>query len=309
MPTLKTRDEPRDPAGVGAELGLEQRRVERGERVVGAEAEAHRRRGPRELAEEGRVEDRARDARGARLHRLLPLVALGDAEADGNDEQGRQGGAHEERAPAPVRQHDGGDGRRKQVPDGPAALQHARGDAAAARRPVLHRERGARGPLGAHAEPEERAQHEDPAERRRQRDGAVAEREPEDGDHQGQLAPPAVRGGAGDEAAGEAREERQRDRSGRGDARDAELARDVRHHEHEDGEVERVEDPPGPRGAEGAPLRARRLPPPRDGLHAHPPGSAYSNGRSIPEELYFPRIVPARVTRDAGTHRLEARRG
>src|SRR5262249_60079657 len=116
---------------------------------------------------------------------------------------GGECGDDEERAPL----DEGVDRRREEVANGPAALQDARGDAAAALRPVLHRERRPARPLGAHAEAEEDAQRDDPTEGGGERDRAVAEREPDDGDEERELPPEPICEGAGDEAAEEARSE------------------------------------------------------------------------------------------------------
>ncbi len=124
---------------------------------------------------------------------------------------------------------------------------------------MLEDERHSGRPLAAHADAEERAQREQHRVRRREAAEKREEREPHDRQHQGKLAAPLVRGGAGRDATDQAHDERDGAQRAGQRAIDGEAVLDVDQDEGHDVEVERIDDPSEKHRPEGAPLIAADL--------------------------------------------------
>ena len=274
-PQVEQEDRPSQRGGREAQLGHEERGPQAGQGVVDPEARAVEDAGPDDAG--GQAPSRGgRGGRGGGASRLRPRrgTLLLHHQANGHDQQRRER-SHQEQQP-PALGADGGVGERGQdVAHAPASLQHARGQAAGPGRPALHGQRRAAGPLGPHAEPEQRPQEQHHAERGREGHRAVAGREPEDRDHERQPASEPVGEPPGREPAREPHQQREGDAEGGGHVRDAELPGDVLHREQEDAEVEAVEDPASPGGEVVRPLGTGGLAPPGDG------GASGERGREV----------------------------
>ena len=199
-----------------------------------------------------------------RLQMALPREphrALVDASHDEEHEERRQDADPQHHAPAHVAAviHDGIDElkheRRQEKPHRVPALHHARRRAAQVRRPVLERERHARGPHAAHADAEERADREEHPVRRREAAEEREQRVPQNGKHQRAFAAPAIGRGAGADAAGDAEDQRDRAEQARERGIHREAPPDVDEQERDDREIESVEHPPHVGAGECLPLR------------------------------------------------------
>ena len=186
--------------------------------------------------------------------------------------------------------------RRQQKPHRVSALHHARRRAAQVRRPVLERERHARGPHAAHADAEQGADREQHAIGGRE---AAEEREqgvPQNREHQRTLAAPAIRRRAGADAAGHAEDQRDGpERAGESGA-DGEAPLNVDEQKRENREVETVQHPAKIGGDERLPLFAGDFTVPGFGRRAprrSGDGDGYGHGARI--------ISAMRVTSEAGS--------
>jgi len=194
-----------------------------------------------------------------------------DAASHPEDEQGGQGAQPEHGSPSQLRVVakewiDVLEGeRREDESPREATLQNSRGDPAQVDGPMLHHERRRRGPFTAHADAEQRScaeQHRvgrgKPAQQRE-------ERKPHDGQHQGQLAAPAIRRRASRDAADQPHQKGDGAQRARERTIDGEAFLNVDQDECQDGEVEPVERPSEKASPERTPLPRIHLPKPRLG--------------------------------------------
>ncbi len=222
-------------------------------------------RDPQQIAIEQPRERQPRRLARAQALLLEPERALTDAGHQEKDDNRRSHAGPQHQPPRPVGVvahqriteliHE----RRQQEPRRVAALQDARGDAAMFGRPLLERERHARGPHAAHADAEEPAEREQHHVARRQPAQEREARIPGNREKDRPLTAVPIGERAGADAADHAKEQRdRRQRSGEREV-DLEAAPNVREDEGDDGEVECVERPGGERGQERFPFLTGNL--------------------------------------------------
>ena len=218
------------------------------------------------------------DQRCANLALLFQLTAsvldpdrrLFDKVADVNDREGGQYADPQHAAPPDIVAKHAPDHARQQEADTPRALQHPAHKAAGADRPLLHRQRRAGRPLGPHADAQQGAEHQQKQQGRRKSGDEIADRIPEDRNHQRRLAPDPIGEPAGRDRTDQPHPQRQREDPRDLAHRDAELIGDWLHDQQKDGEIECIQGPAEPRRPPGVPLILGRLLPPRDGMYDFP---------------------------------------
>ena len=211
------------------------------------------------------------DQRGANLALFGALLApvldpdrgLFDVIADPDNRQRGQHADPQHAAPADVVVEQPVDDARQQKADAPRALQHAAHKAARADRPLLHRERRACRPFRAHADAEEGTEDQQEEESRREARDEIANRVPEDRDHQRRLAADTVGEPARCDGADQPHPQGQREDDRDFGRRNLEFVGDRLDDQQKDGEVERVERPAQPGRPPRIPLVLGRLAPPR----------------------------------------------
>ena len=260
----------RRPAGLP-----QKRRVPVGDRVVREHERRHQQRGLDGRQEEIGLEDphqRHPVGRAMVTEVLLPFEpdrTFGHARPDPEHEQRREDAQPEHRSPREIavrRQHriERREHRsRDDVSPAVAALQEARDDAAQPGRPVLDHQRHARRPLATHPNPKQRPEGEEHRVGGRESAERREHREPEDRQHQRQLAAPSIRSRASKRSADQAHHQRDRAQDPGQEAVNRERPLDVDQDEGEDREVEPVEHPAEKRRPERAPLIAVDLAVPR----------------------------------------------
>src|ERR1700730_13443163 len=135
---------------------------------------------------------------------LLPNRGFFHEEADVEAQQGGQDPDPQHAPPADLNVEQPIDEAREQEAEAPGALQQAAHDAARSGWPGLHGEGGARRPFRAHADAKGNAEEGKDGKAWREAGGEVADRVPQDGDHQRRLAADPVAKPAGAESAEQA---------------------------------------------------------------------------------------------------------
>jgi hypothetical protein len=179
---------------------------------------------------------------------LEPQFRFVNALADPPGQQRGEDADQKHRAPAEDRHHQCDDDGGGPVADRPAGLHQPQRLAPVLRGPRFRHERGAAGPLAAHADAEKEAEHRqlrdvlrDTTERRE--DGID-----EDAERQRARASPAIRDHPEQHAAGRRRGQRQRPQHSAGRAIHAEVGHERREDERVEHHVEGVEEPTKRRG-------------------------------------------------------------